>query len=136
MVSPLVHGRHVWNEGRGRAFVGNVDGEQRRHLCRSHGIGRGVGRHDGDGQHGETGRVGHLLLGGQRQRARSGYARGSQSGAIPQGNGGFHSRIQPCAEQPGEETHHRPLAGGMDGAGGNGEEMTYSTCFPKLRLPM
>ena len=35
----------------------------------------------------------------------------------------FITRIQSGTEQPGAETNHRPLAGGMDGTGGDGEKV-------------
>ena len=61
--------------------------------------------------------------GGQCQWTRRGHARGSQPGAVPQGDGDLHTRIQSGTEQPGAETNHRPLAGGMDGTGGDGEKV-------------
>ena len=67
--------------------------------------------------------VSPFVHGGQRQRAGCGHAREGQSEAVPQGDGSLHTRIQPGAEQPDTAAHHRPLAGGVDGTGGDGEEV-------------
>ena len=84
------------------------------HLCRAHGAGRGAGQHDGAGQLGEARRAGHVLPGGKRQRAGRGHARRGQSRAVPQGDGGFYTRVQPGAEPSGREKDHCARKGRMD----------------------
>ena len=80
--------------------------------------------------------VSPFVHGGQRQRAGCGHARGGQPEAVPQGDGSLHTRIQPGAEQPDTAAHHRPLAGGMDGDGGDGEEVRGSNVALPLHLQM